>query len=87
MAAPTSRYAHLSVQKHYRSNTIFMQWQFEDAGNGNFHIKNVGLGKYLTFPDDSNDGKQVIATDGPREWEVRVGHEGVNQKDERESIR
>ncbi|QRW26733.1 hypothetical protein RhiXN_01328 [Rhizoctonia solani] len=39
------------------------------------------------FPDDANDGKQVIATDGPREWEVRVGHEGVNQKDERESIR
>ncbi|KAG8703578.1 hypothetical protein FRC09_004079 [Ceratobasidium sp. 395] len=63
------------------------QWEFQPAGNGNFHIRNVGENKYLTFPDDSNDGKQVIATDGPREWEVRVGHEGVNHKDERESIR
>ncbi|KAF8602821.1 carbohydrate-binding module family 13 protein [Ceratobasidium sp. AG-I] len=63
------------------------QWQFEDVGDGNYSIKNVGLGKYLTFPDDAVDGKQVIATDGPRPWEVRVGHEGVNVKDERESLR
>ncbi|KAF8750032.1 Ricin-type beta-trefoil [Rhizoctonia solani] len=64
-----------------------IQWKFIDAGNGLYHIRNVGYGKFITFPDDANDGKQVIATDGPREWEVRVGHEGVNQKDERESIR
>ncbi|KAG8704101.1 hypothetical protein FRC08_002445 [Ceratobasidium sp. 394] len=63
------------------------QWEFQPCGNGNYHIRNVGLNKYLTFPDDANDGKQVIATDGPREWEVRVGHEGVNQKDPQESIR
>ncbi|KAF8602820.1 ricin B-like lectin [Ceratobasidium sp. AG-I] len=60
------------------------QWEFQDAGNGLYHLRNVGLNKYLTFPDEANDGKQVIATDGPREWEVRVGHEG---DDERESIR
>ncbi|KAF8725139.1 Ricin-type beta-trefoil, partial [Rhizoctonia solani] len=63
------------------------KWEFIPADNGLYHIRNVGYGKFITFPDDANDGKQVIATDGPREWEVRVGHEGVNQKDERESIR
>ncbi|CAE6381329.1 unnamed protein product [Rhizoctonia solani] len=63
------------------------KWEFIPVGNDLYHIRNVGLGKFITFPDDANDGKQVIATDGPREWEVRVGHEGVNQKDERESIR
>jgi hypothetical protein len=70
---------------YVRSNAIF-QWQFEQH-NGGYTIKNVGGNKYLTFPDDANDGKQVICSDGPREWEVRVGHEGVNHKDERESIR
>ncbi|KAG9086001.1 hypothetical protein FS749_003979 [Ceratobasidium sp. UAMH 11750] len=63
------------------------QWEFEKTESGNYTIKNFGLGKYLTFPDEADDGKQVIATDGPREWEVRVGHEGAHQKDERESIR
>ncbi|CAE6490286.1 unnamed protein product [Rhizoctonia solani] len=85
------------------------KWQFEDAGDGNYYIKNVGFGKYLTFPDEPNDGKQVfinvgfgkyltfpdepndgkqvIATDGPRPWEVRVGREGENQQDSKESIR
>ncbi|KAH7317533.1 ricin B lectin domain-containing protein, partial [Rhizoctonia solani] len=46
------------------------KWKFEDSGNGLYHIQNVKYGKYLTFPDEPNDGKQVIATDGPREWEV-----------------
>lgn len=63
------------------------KWQFEEAGDGNYYIKNVGFGKYLTFPDEPNDGKQVIATDGPRPWEVRVGREGQNQEDSRDSIR
>lgn len=63
------------------------KWKFEDSGNGLYHIQNVKYGKYLTFPDEPNDGKQVIATDGPREWEVRVGREGENQKDQHESIR
>ncbi|CAE6435564.1 unnamed protein product [Rhizoctonia solani] len=63
------------------------RWQFEPAGNGNYYIKNVKYSKYITFPDEPEDGKQVIATDGPREWEVRVGHEGVNVDDEAESIR
>ncbi|CAE6437610.1 unnamed protein product, partial [Rhizoctonia solani] len=64
------------------------KWEFIPAGGENiYHIRNVGYGKFVTFPDDANDGKQVIATDGPREWEVRTGYEGVNVKDERESIR
>ncbi|KAG8735425.1 hypothetical protein FRC11_003279, partial [Ceratobasidium sp. 423] len=63
------------------------QWEFQKLDNGNYYIKNVGLGKYLTFPGDANNGKQVIATDGPREWEVRQGFEGVNEKDQLKSIR
>ncbi|KAG8679863.1 hypothetical protein FRC11_003205 [Ceratobasidium sp. 423] len=64
------------------------KWEFQQvAGKETFYIKNRGLGKYITFPDDPNDGKQVIATDGPREWEVRVGHEGERAVDGRESIR
>jgi hypothetical protein len=63
------------------------QWVFEEVDGGYYTIRNVGLGKYLTFPDEACDGKQVIATNGPRPWEVRVGHEGVNTKDPRESLR
>ena len=66
------------------------QWEFQQH-NGAYVIKNCGLGKYLTFPDDANDGKQVIAAgedpNNTRLWDVKVGHEGVNVKDERESIR
>ncbi|KAL5636319.1 hypothetical protein ACGC1H_004956 [Rhizoctonia solani] len=51
------------------------KWLFEPTGNGTYHIKNFTANKYITFPDEPNDGKQVIATDGPREWEVRVGRE------------
>ncbi|QRW00932.1 ricin-type beta-trefoil lectin domain protein [Ceratobasidium sp. AG-Ba] len=43
--------------------------------------------KFEQAGDGANDGKQVIGHDGPRPWEVRVGHEGVNVKDEQESIR
>ncbi|KAB5590951.1 hypothetical protein CTheo_5614 [Ceratobasidium theobromae] len=63
------------------------QWEFTPTDGGCYTIRNVGTGKWLTFPDDANDGKQVIGHDGPRPWEVRVGHEGVNVKDPEESIR
>ncbi|CAE6449969.1 unnamed protein product [Rhizoctonia solani] len=64
------------------------KWEFIPAGNGNYHIKNAVQDKYITFPDEPNDGKQVIATDGPREWEVRVGEEGHDDREnERKSIR
>ncbi|CAE7127000.1 unnamed protein product [Rhizoctonia solani] len=63
------------------------KWEFIPADNGHYHIRNAQQGKYITFPDEPNDGKQVIATDGPREWEVRLGHEGVNDKDEQVSVR
>lgn len=54
-------------------------------------IRNVGANKFLTFPDDPVDGRQVIcAGEDPsntRKWDVKIGHEGVNVKDERPSIR
>ncbi|CUA69730.1 hypothetical protein RSOLAG22IIIB_08651 [Rhizoctonia solani] len=64
------------------------KWIFEPTDNGHYYIQNAGLHKYLTFPDEPNDGKQVIATDGPREWEVRVGQEGHDDREAgRDSIR
>ncbi|QRV86910.1 ricin-type beta-trefoil lectin domain protein [Ceratobasidium sp. AG-Ba] len=63
------------------------KWEFQRNDNGTYHIRNVQYGKYITFPDDDNDGKQIIATEGPREWQVTVGHEGVNVKDPEPSIR
>ncbi|KAJ1309361.1 hypothetical protein OPQ81_006140 [Rhizoctonia solani] len=66
---------------------INQKWVFIPSDDGHYFIKNASGDRFITFPDDANDGKQVIVTDGPRPWEVRVGHEGINEKDENPSIR
>ncbi|CAE6506768.1 unnamed protein product [Rhizoctonia solani] len=63
------------------------KWEFRPAEDGLYHIRNGSGEAYITFPDDANDGKQVIVTNGPRPWEVRIGHEGHNDRDEQPSIR
>ncbi|CAE6467040.1 unnamed protein product [Rhizoctonia solani] len=63
------------------------QWDFMPTGSGTYYIKNASSSKFIAFSGDANDGRQVITTSGPRAWEVRVGYEGIHQKDARSSIR